>query len=102
MIARIWQAITMTSEADSYAEYLDAHILPGYRKAEGNQGIFVLRSTQGEITHFLLLSLWSSHEKLHRFAGPDEGKIRLPEEEKCYLVAFESIVKHYEVISKID
>jgi hypothetical protein len=102
MIAQIWQAITLTTEADTYADYLDVQVLPRYRKAQGNQGVYALRSTKGEITHFLLLSMWSSHEELHRFAGPDEGKIKIPVEEKCYLLAFESIVKYYEIIRKID
>lgn len=98
MIARIWQAITSTAEAERYKEYLEEQVLPGYRNADGNQGVFILCSTQGEITHFLLLSLWSSSEEMHRFVGLHEGKIKLPSEEKCYLLAFESTVKHYEVI----
>lgn len=102
MIARIWQGITLTLEADDYIEFLNERVLPGYREANGNQGIFVFRNTQGEITHFLLLSLWSSQEQLAGFNGPDEAKSNLFTEEKRFLLAFESTAKHYEVISGVD
>jgi hypothetical protein len=101
MIARIWQAITSTAEAERYIEYLNEQVLPAYRDADGNQGVFILCNPQGEITHFMLLSLWSSPGQLDRFTGPNEGKIKEPAEEKCYLLAFESTVKHYEVIRQL-
>ena len=80
MIARIWQAITLTAEAERYIEYLNEQVLPGYQNADGNQGVFILCNPQGEVTQFLLLSLWSSHEQLCRFTGVDEGQIKLPTE----------------------
>lgn len=101
MIARIWQVITLTSQADSYVEFLKVKVLPGYREADGNKGIYVFRDRQGEITHFLLLSLWSSYEKLINFTGADGAKAKLCVEEKRYLLAFESIVKQYEVVSEM-
>lgn len=102
MIARIWQGITLTSEADDYIGFLNERVLPGYREANGNQGIFVFRNTQGEITHFLLLSLWSSQEQLAGFNHPDESKSKYSAEEKHFLLAFESVAKHYEVISGVE
>jgi heme-degrading monooxygenase HmoA len=102
MIARIWQAITSTDEAERYVEYLNECVLPAYRDADGNEGAFVFCNTQGEITHFLLLTLWSSLEELNRFTGMDERKVKLPAEEKCHLLAFESNVKQYDVICQID
>lgn len=102
MIARIWRGVTLASKADNYFEFLSRTVIPNHQAAGGNRGIFVLRDIHGDMAHFLLISLWSSHEALTEFAGPDMEIAKQDPEEKNFLIAFESIVKHYEVISEFD
>ncbi len=98
MIARIWRGITSISKADQYLEYLNQVILPDYQSAEGNQGVFIFREVQGELVHFLLLSLWSSCDALTKFAGPNLEIARQAPEEQKFLIASKSVVTHYEVL----
>ncbi len=98
MIARIWRGVTSTGKADQYLEYLTQVVLPGYQTAEGNKGVFIFREVRGELVYFLLLSLWSSYERLVEFAGPHPELAKQTQEEQKFLVAAESVIAHYEVI----
>ncbi len=99
MIARIWRGITLKTKAGKYLEYLNDTVVPRYREAEGNLGLFILRDFQGELAYFLLLSFWSSRDALVKFAHPNVDIAVQDPEEKEFLVAFESIVKHYRLVS---
>lgn len=98
-IARIWRAITLATDADKFLEYLDRSVIPAHRIAEGNEGFFVMQECQGELTHFLLLSFWTSNEALAGLTGvvSSEG-MNLTPEVKSLLVAFESTAKCYKVV----
>ena len=96
MIARIWQGITLTTKAGQYLEYLNRCVIPVCQAAEGHEGLFILKEAQGELTYFLLLSLWSSDEALKKFAGVKAEEISLTPEEKSLLIAYESSARYYE------
>jgi hypothetical protein len=98
MIARVWRGITPIGKADQYLEYLNHTVVPGCQAAGGNQGFFIFRELQGELAYFLLLSLWSSCDALAAFSDPDQALVRQAPEEQKFLVAFESVVAHYEVL----
>ncbi len=102
MIACIWRSITQASQAESYLEYLNGKVVPNYQADDGNQGVFVLRDIQGELAHFLLLSFWDSKEALINFAGQDFGIVNQPPESDEYLIAYESTIKKYQVVSLED
>ncbi len=102
MIARIWRGITLTSKADEYLQYLHQNVIPGYKAADGNLGMLVLRDFQDNLAYFLLLSFWSSCEALEKFTYPDLNVAKQAPEEKEFLIAYESIVTHYEVVSGMD
>lgn len=98
-IAGIWRAITLAEEADRYLEQLNQTVIPAYRTAEGNEGLFVMRECQGEFMHFLLLSFWSSKEALISFTDVNSPEGRdLTIDAKKLLVAFESTPRCYKVV----
>ena len=97
MIARIWHGKTKASDGAAYLEYLFKSGIPAYRATSGNKGAWVLRRVEGEVAHFITLSLWESHEAIVAFAGADPAVARyFPEDEK-YLLEFEPAVTHYEL-----
>lgn len=102
MIARIWKGITLTSKADRYLEYLHQKVIPFYKAADGNLGILVLREFRGNLAYFLILSFWSSYAVLEKFTYPDLNIAKQEPEEKEFLIAFESVVTYYEIMSGMD
>ncbi|HEX6268924.1 MAG TPA: hypothetical protein VFZ43_01700 [Anaerolineales bacterium] len=98
MIARIWRVVTLSINAERYFEYLDQFIIPAIRTAEGNEGLFVLRERQGELSYVMLLSFWASDQALASFAGCDYEVVKLSREAKGLLTAFESTARHYTVV----
>lgn len=98
MIARIWRSTTTLSNAEKYQEYLKRTIIPDYQIAEGNQGVYVMKECQGELTHFLLLTLWASDESLEKYTGTANDVVNPVSEERDLLVAFESTARRYRVI----
>lgn len=99
MIARTWHGRVPAAQADAYHAYLLRTGLGDYASTPGNRGVQVLRRTEGEITHFLLITLWDSLDAIRAFAGPDYERARYYPEDDDYLLEREPFVTHYEVLS---
>lgn len=97
MIARLWHGRVPAAKADAYLEYLRRTGLPDYQATPGNRGVLVFRRTEGEVTHFVLTTLWDSVEAIQRFAGDDWTYARYYPEDDDYLLEREMFVMHYEV-----
>ncbi len=97
MIARIWHGITLAAKADEYLDYLNRTGVPDYQATEGNQGVFVLRRSEGDHAHFLVISHWESFEAIKGFAGEDVERARYYPEDEKFLLDLEPRVEHYEV-----
>jgi heme-degrading monooxygenase HmoA len=100
MIARTWHGMTAASKADEYLDYLNKTGVPEYRATLGNLGVYVFRRIEGNMAHFLLLTLWESEEAIKRFAGPNMEKAKYYPEDEHYLLELEPNVTHYEVLVK--
>ncbi|MHB1133123.1 MAG: antibiotic biosynthesis monooxygenase [Chloroflexota bacterium] len=100
MIARAWHGITPATRAEEYLAYLNETGLPDYRRTEGNRGVYVLRSIQGEHAHFLLISLWDSYDAIRAFAGDNIDKAHYYPEDPAFLLELEPTVTHYEVLAE--
>lgn len=98
MIARIWHGTTQAERSDEYFEFLQRSGVPDYASTPGHVETLVLRSIEGGIAHFLLVSLWDSIESIKRFAGEDFDKARYYPEDRQFLLEFEETVSHYEVL----
>jgi len=100
MIARTWHGMTDASRADEYLDYLNRTGVPDYRATPGNLGVYLLRRIEGDVAHFLLLTLWESEEAIHRFAGPEIEKARYYPEDEQFLLELEPTVTHYDVLAR--
>jgi len=98
MIARIWHGVTPASKAEAYVEYLNHTGLSDYKTTPGNKGAYLLRRIEGDEAHFLTLTFWDSKQDIRAFAGEDIEKARYYPEDKDFLLEFEPLVKHYEVV----
>jgi heme-degrading monooxygenase HmoA len=99
MIARLWHGSTSRAKGDDYAAFLDARAMPDYLGTPGNLGAQVLRSDEGEVTHFLTVSYWDGEDAIRAFAGEDLLKARYYPEDADFLLDFEPQVRHYQVQS---
>ena len=100
MIARSWHGRVPAAKADSYHDYLRQSGLADYVATPGNRGIYVLRRTEDEVTHFLLLSFWESLDAIRAFAGADHERARYYPDDDDYLLEREPFVTHYEVLER--
>lgn len=97
MIARTWHGAVRAESADAYHAYLLRTGLADYRSAAGNRGVLALRRTTGEVTHYLLVTLWDDFAAIHAFAGDDIERARYYPEDEAYLLELERYVTHYGV-----
>lgn len=102
MIARTWHGAVPTSKADAYHDYLLDTGIPDYRATPGNRGVTVLRRTEGDVTHFLLMTLWDSLDHIRAFAGDDVERARYYPEDEAFLLELEPTVTHYDVAFQSD
>jgi heme-degrading monooxygenase HmoA len=98
MIARTWHGRVPSSKADAYAAFLLRVAEPDYRRTPGNRGVYMLRRSETEVTHFLLVTLWDSEDAIKRFAGEDFERARYYPEDDGFLLEKEPFVTHYEVL----
>ena len=100
MIARQWHGMTKASKADEYLAFLHRSGIPDYKATPGNRGVYVLRRTEGDCAHFVLISLWDDIASIKKFAGDDYEKARYYPDDSQWLLEFEPTVLHYEVCVK--
>jgi heme-degrading monooxygenase HmoA len=97
MIARLWHGRTPRDKADSYVEYLKKTGVCDQTSIEGNRGEYVFHRIEGDIAHFIVLSLWDSWDAVRRFAGQDPEKAVYYPEDGEYLLEMPPDIEHYEV-----
>lgn len=100
MIARTWHGAVPAAKADAYWDYLNLTGLQDYRSIPGNKSVTVLRRTEGDVTHFLLITTWESVEAIKAFAGEDYEKAKYYAEDEAFLLEMEEHVTHYEVLTE--
>ena len=76
MIARNWHGRVPANRGDAYHAYLVRTGLKDYASTPGNRGMQVLRRTEGDVAHFLLITFWDSLDSIRAFAGPDYEQAR--------------------------
>ena len=102
MIARMWHGETAAVNADRYYEFLKDRAIPDYRSVPGNQGVYVMRRTEGDRAHFITLSLWDSLASIEAFAGQDVQRAKYYPEDKEFLLAFEPTVQHWDTFAAVS
>ena len=99
MLARLWHGRVPSVKADAYDVYLNRTGVPDYIATSGNRGGWVLRRTDGDVTHFLLITLWESEAAIEAFAGRPIDRARYYPEDDDFLLEREPTVTHYDVAS---
>ncbi len=102
MIARMWHGRVSTSKAKAYREFLNACAVPDYQSVSGNLSVHILERAEGEVTHFITLTFWENLEVIKTFAGEDIEVAKYYPEDKDFLLEFEPIVFHYEVVGQSE
>jgi len=99
MIARTWHGRVISTNADAYYAFLRRTGLSDYAATPGNRGVLVFRRTEGDVTHFVLTTLWDSVDAIRRFAGDDYTRARYYTDDDGFLLEKESHVVHYDVLT---
>ncbi len=97
MIARLWHGRTRLSDADEYAEFMKVRAAPDYGSVDGLERLCFLRRDEGDVAHFLLVTLWDSIESVGEFAGHEPGKAKYYPEDDDFLLEKEETSALYEV-----
>jgi hypothetical protein len=100
MIARMWHGKVPKERSEAYHRYLLDSGLKDYGATTGNEGVFLLKKDEGEITHFYTLTFWTDIPSIKKFAGDDYEKARYYPSDKDFLLEFEPEVTHYDVLEK--
>jgi heme-degrading monooxygenase HmoA len=97
MIARTWKGAVRREDGDAYEAYMVETGMAGYTSTAGNRGAWMLRRDRGELTEFMMFTLWDSLDAVKAFAGEDyETAVFYPEDDR-YLVERDLKSEHYEV-----
>ena len=86
MLARLWHGRVPSVKADVYEAYLNRTGVPDYVATPGNRGAWVLRRTDGDATHFLIVTLWESEAAIEAFAGVPIDRARYYPEDDDFLL----------------
>jgi heme-degrading monooxygenase HmoA len=97
MICRMWHGRTRRAQADAYAAFLAERAIPDYRCVPGNLGVWILRRDDGDVTHFLTVTHWTSEDAIRAFAGAEVLRAKYYPEDARFLLEFEPEVQHYTV-----
>ena len=100
MIARMWHGRVPTQKAKAYHEFVNERAIPDYQSVKGNISVHILERQDGDVTHFITLTLWENMESIKCFAGQDVDAAKYYSEDKDFLLEFEPTVVHYEVVGK--
>lgn len=98
MIARSWHGRVPATKADAYFAYLQQTGIADYHATPGNRGVFVLRRDEGDVTHYLITTLWESADAIKQFAGDEYTLARYYPEDDAFLLERERSVVHHEVL----
>ncbi|HUP34753.1 MAG TPA: hypothetical protein VNC82_04815 [Candidatus Limnocylindria bacterium] len=72
-------------------------MLPALRRLAGHRGAMVLRRAQGEEIEITVLTLWTSLEAVHEFAGPDASRAVVEPDARAALTTFDTRAVHFEL-----
>ena len=98
MIARIWRGWTRSWDADAYARYLTAKMIPQCRAAPGNRAAYLLRRGDGDRTEFVTITVWDSLAAMRAFTGENGHQPPPSADDARFLIDGPPAVMHYETI----
>ncbi|MEZ5894220.1 MAG: hypothetical protein R3C58_13890 [Parvularculaceae bacterium] len=85
MIVRTWAGRTALKDGEAYERFMTERAAPDYRSIEGLKKLYFTRRDEGDVAHFLLITIWESIEPC-AFAGADPSKAKYYPEDDLYLL----------------
>ncbi len=96
-VMRIWHGRVPLTKADDYERFLIERAVPDYSSVQGLLKLYFGRRDEGDVTHFLLVTIWDSMESMRRFAGDNPEIAKYYPEDDEFLLEKEERVQIYEV-----
>ncbi|MEO1658146.1 MAG: antibiotic biosynthesis monooxygenase [Pseudomonadota bacterium] len=90
MILRTWHGRTKKSDGDAYEAFMIERAAPDYGRIDGLERLYFTRRDEGDVSHFLLVTLWASMDAVKAFAGDDPAKPKYYPEDEKYLLEKEN------------
>lgn len=97
-IARFWRGAVRRDDADRYADYLRATGVKEYAETPGNRVVLMLRRDVGDLTEFVMVTLWDSLDAVRGFAGDDVERAVFYPEDDAFLVERDLSARHFHVV----
>ena len=96
-VMRIWRGRVPLAKADDYERFLIERAAPDYSSVRGLLKLYFGRRDSGDVTEFLLVTIWDSVESMREFAGGDPEVAKYYPEDDEFLLEKEERVAIYEV-----
>ena len=100
MILRTWHGRTKLSDADAYEVFMRERAAPDYGSVDGLMQLFFTRRDEGNVAHFLLVSVWENMDAVKAFAGDDPAVAKYYLEDDMYLLEKEECSLNHDVFFK--
>ena len=97
MIVRTWHGRTRLSDGDAYESFMKNRAAPDYGSVDGLQQLFFTRRDEGDVSHFLLITVWDSIEAVKKFAGDDPNVAKYYPEDNEFLLEKEAHSLNHQV-----
>ncbi|PHS21685.1 MAG: antibiotic biosynthesis monooxygenase [Robiginitomaculum sp.] len=97
MIVRTWHGRTKLADADAYEAFMARRAGPDYGSVKGLKQLFFTRRDEGDIAHFLLVTVWNNMDAVKAFAGDDPAKAKYYPEDDQYLLEKEDCSLNHRV-----
>jgi len=97
MIVRTWHGRTQLSQGDEYEAFMKERAAPDYGSVPGLQNLFFTRRDEGDVSHFLLVTIWDSIDAVKKFSGKNPDIAKYYPEDDDYLLEKEKYSQNYRV-----
>ena len=97
MIVRTWHGRTRLSDGDEYEAFMKHRAAPDYRSVAGLEKLFFTRRDEGDVSHFLLITVWDSIDSVKNFAGKNPEIAKYYPEDDDLLLEKEEYSQNYQV-----
>ncbi len=97
MIVRTWHGRTRLSDGDEYEAFMIKRAAPDYSSVAGLENLIFGRRNEGDVSHFLLITVWDSIDSVKKFAGENPEIAKYYPEDDDYLLEKEDYSQNYQV-----
>lgn len=96
VIRRSWHGAVPEASGDAFERHLRGEIAEEIEDAPGNLGVFLRRATDGNLSHFFLLTYWDDWASIRRFAGATPHLAVTYPDDAAFGLVSDPIVLHQE------